>query len=104
MKENSFSDHRPKELITRTVNRPRIVTTGSKKISINHIVLKEPEKSKEYKERTEKALEKMANEGKVLNWYILSKLMTSEAANVTGRMPKRRESPWLEGHKRSTKE
>ena len=41
VKENSFSGHRPKELITRTVTMPRIETTGSKKISINHIVLKE---------------------------------------------------------------
>ena len=104
VKENSFSDHRPKELITRTVTRPRIVTTGSKEISINHIVLKEPEKSKEYKERTEKALEKMVNEGKVLNWYNLSKLMTNEATNVAGRMPMRRESPWLEGHEEEAQE
>ena len=28
-----------------------IVTTGVKKLPANHIVLKEPEKSKEYKER-----------------------------------------------------
>ena len=44
-----------------------MVTTGTTKLSITHIVLKEPEKSEEYKERTEKAME--------------------------GRMPKRRESP-----------
>ena len=62
------------ELSTRTVTRPRIVTAGNKKISINHIVPKEPEKSKNT--RTEKALEKMVNEGKVLKWYSLSKLMT----------------------------
>ena len=61
-------------------------------------MLKEPEKSKEYKERTEKAMEKMVKEGKVRNWYNLSKLMTNEAANVSGRMPKRRESPGLEEH------
>ena len=98
VKENSFSDHRPKGLITRTVIRPRIVITGNKKLSISHIVLKEPEKTKEYKERTEKAMEKIVKEGKVQNWYNLSKLMTNEAANVVGRMPKRRQSPWLEGH------
>ena len=98
VKENSFSDHRLKELITRTVTRPRTVTTGNKKLSINHIVLKEPEKSKEYKERTEKAVEKMVKEGKIQNWHNLSKLMKNYAATVAGRMPKRRESPWLEGH------
>ena len=61
-------------------------------------------KSKEYKERMEKASEKMVSEGKVLNWYNLSKLMTSEAANVAGRMPKRMESPWLEGHEKEAQE
>ena len=64
VKENSLSDHRPKELLIRTVTRPRIVTTSSKKISINHTVVKEPEKSKEYKERTEKALEKWLTKAK----------------------------------------
>ena len=44
VKENSFSDHRQKELITMTVTRSRLVTTGNRKLSINHIVLKKPEK------------------------------------------------------------
>ena len=35
VKENSFSDRRPKELITRTVTRPRILTTSNKKVSID---------------------------------------------------------------------
>ena len=52
----------------------------------------------------EKALEKMCNEGKVLNWYNLSKLMTNEAANVAGRMPKRRGSPGHKGHEEEAQE
>ena len=41
----------------------------------------------------EKAIEKMVKEGKVQNLHNLSQLMTNKAANVAGRMPKRRESP-----------
>ena len=33
VKENSFSDHRRKELITRTVARPRIATIRKERIS-----------------------------------------------------------------------
>ena len=58
VKENSFSDHRPKELITRTVTRPRILTTSNKKVSINHIIVKEPKKAERYSRRKKKAMEK----------------------------------------------
>ena len=56
VKENSFSDHRPKELITRAVARPRILTIREERISINHVVLKEPQKKEELKEKTERAM------------------------------------------------
>ena len=46
----------------------------------------------------------MVNKGKVLNWYNLSKLMTNETENAAWRKPKRRESPWLEGHEEEGKE
>ena len=46
----------------------------------------------------------MVNEGKILNWYNLSKLMTNATANVAGRIPKRRESPLLEGHEEEAPE
>ena len=98
VKENSFSDHRPKELFTRTVARPRIVTIGNKRLSISHLLLKGPKKCEEYKGRTEKAMEKMIEDGKEPNWFNLSQIITKEAADVTGRIPKRRDSPWLEGH------
>ena len=65
MKENSFSDHRPKELITRTVARPRIVTIREERISINRVVLKQPQKIENFKEKTERAMEKMTEEGTV---------------------------------------
>ena len=39
--ENSFLYHKPKELVTRTVARPRIVTTRNEGIFINHMALKQ---------------------------------------------------------------
>ena len=65
MKENSFSDLRPKELITRTVVKPRLVTTSNERMSINHMALKPPEKKEEFKERTERAVREMISEGTV---------------------------------------
>ena len=104
VKENSFSDHRPKELITRTVAKPRIVTTRNERISINHIALKQPEKKKEYKERTERAMREMISEGTVQSCVSLSQLITKEAATVAGKIPKRKDSPWLEGHEAEIQE
>ena len=100
MKENSFSDHRPKELITRTVTRPRIVATCSKWLSINHLLVKDPKKCEEYKSRTEKAMLKMVEDGEEQNWFNLSQMIKKEAADVAGSMPKRRESLWLKGHEK----
>ena len=74
------------------------MTTGNKKVSINHLLLKDPKKCEEYKGRTEKAMEKMIEDGKEPNWFNLSQMITKEAAGVVGRMLKRRDSPWLEGH------
>ena len=104
VKENSFSDHRPKELITRTVAKPKIVTTRNERMSINHMALKQPEKKKEFKERTERAMGKMIREGTVQSWVNLSQLITKEAAMVAGKMPKRKDSPWLEGHEAEIQE
>lgn len=44
-------------------------------------------------------MEKMVKEGKVQNWFNLGQITSKEAGNVAGRMPKRSNSPWLEGHK-----
>ena len=43
-------------------------------------------------------MEKMIENGKEPNWFNLSQMITKEAADVAGRMPKRGDSPWLEGH------
>ena len=104
MKENSFSDHRPKELITRAVARPRIVTIRKERISINRVVLKQPQKIENFKEKTERAMEKMTEEGTVQSWFSLSQMITKEAANIAGKMPKRKDSPWLDGHEAEVQE
>ena len=44
VKENNFSDNRPKELLTRIVAKPRLVTTRNERMSVNHMALKQPEK------------------------------------------------------------
>ena len=49
-------------------------------------------------------MEKLVSESKLLNWYNLSTLVTNEAANVAGKMQKKRESPWLEGHEEEAQE
>ena len=101
LKENSFSDHRPKELMTRTVTRQR----SNKKVSINHIILYEPKRSEEYSRRTEKAMEKMVEEGKVQSWFNLSQMIIKGAANVAGGVCQReRIHHGLKGTKKRHKE
>ena len=56
------------------------------------MVLKQPQKIEELKERTEGAMEKMIEEGTVQSWFRLSALATKEAANVAGKIPKRNDS------------
>ena len=40
----------------------------------------------------------MIEDGKEPKWVNVSQMITKEATDVVGRMPKRRDSPWLEGH------
>ena len=68
------------------------------------MALKQPEKKKEFKERTERVMREMISEGTVQSWVNLSQLITKGAATVAGRMPKRKDSPWLEGHEAEIQE
>ena len=104
VKENSFSDHRPKELITKTVARPRIVTIRKERTSINRVVLKQPQQIEDFKEKAERAMEKITEQGTVQRWFSLSQMITKETANVAGKMPKRKDSLLLDGHEAEVQE
>ena len=43
-------------------------------------------------------MEKIICEGTVQSWVSVSQLITKKAAIVVGKIPKRKDSPWPEGH------
>ena len=99
--EGGLSDHRPK-VVKIIVGGRRWRTEGGKegkKSKIRWEVLKDTDKSIQYKERTRELLARMEeNTREGQEWKDLAGVMVTAARQVCGETTRRVENPWMIGH------